>query len=351
MYDDDDNDGYLIENKGSHKYLRRIPWTGRKKKYRYVYDPRIAAKLPVQPSPGEKVKVPHGAQAGHYEVLRVQRLGNHVVADLRHDETGHRMLVRTDALHRIVQDVFASPMPLFQQAASAAAPAAGGKKRKRSKKSQIDKLIEQQRRDDALPKAKWRVFDAILEDNNIEDYDLSVRDQQYLAWQRGKAEKPGPLPRTIGLLDAFLASGERRQFCCLREAFNYAIRDAKTWKEIEPAMAMLRTVKDFEEVHLPSYVLERHAIEQQELRSLEEAESAAALPGAAAAEEPDLPDYTRYGVAYDPKLTDDDLTLLAATHDFASPGARRGAAQEQTREPGEDDYDYVYADDDELPPL
>ena len=172
------------------------------------------------------------------------------------------------------------------------------------------------------------MLDIIIDDNGIQDYDLRKRDQQYLAWQRGEAKKPAPLPAKVGLLDAFHAGGERKtRFCCLREAFNHAIANARTWRQVEPALQMLRTVPGFQEVHLPSQVLERHAIEATELRGQEE--------GA----RPTYPDYTRYGVAYDPSMGEEDLLLEAVTYDRDRPALPTG------RQPGEDD------DEDEILPF
>lgn len=353
-YDDDDyDDDELIENGAEHKYLRRIPWPGHKKKYRYVYDPRIAAKLPVAPSPGEKVRVPHGSQAGHYEVLGVKQMGNHVVADLRHDETGHRMLVRVDGLHRIVQDVFMPPgtpprRPSKAAAKAAAAEAKASAMTTKQARAAVDKLKRKQRVADALPRERWKVLDLIIDDNKIKDYDLRKRDQQYLAWQRREDKKPPPLPRTVGLLDAFQAGGERKtRFCCLREAFNHALETsgAKTWRQIAPLLDMLRTVPGFQEVHMPSFVTDRYAEEERELRDLEDfirqQAVQAAQPAAPAqpAAQREYQDYTRYGVAFDPSLSDEDMLLAAVTHDFT-----RRVLGEEEREPG-DDYE------DEFPPF
>jgi hypothetical protein len=342
-YDDfDDDPDELIENGAEHKYLRRIPWPGHKKKYRYVYDPRIAAQLPVKPAPGEKVRVPHGAQAGHYEVLRVQRMGEVTVADLRHDETGHRMLVRTDALHKLVQDVFmppgTPPRRPSKQEAEAAAKAAAKEAAAAAKRSRTDveKLKKAHRLADALPRERWKVLDIILDDNRIEDYDLSKRDWQYLAWQRGEAKKPPPLPRTDGMLDAFMASGDRKtKFCCLREAFNHALATskAKTWRQVAPLLDMLRTVPGLQDVQMPSFVTARHTQEEIELRGQEEGLR------------PTYPDYTRYGVAYDPNMGEEDLLLEAVTYDRDRPALPAG------RQPGEDADLPSWPDEDEILPF
>jgi len=313
---DDYDYSELIENKGDHKYLRRIPWPGHKKKYRYVYDPRLAAQLPVKPSPGEKVRVPHGAQAGHYEILAVKRYGSDTIVDMQHDETGHRMYALVDDLHKLVQEVFTAPPPT---------PMAPKPKpvRRRSEQSvrkaaaqALDRLRKEHERADALPRERWKVLDIILDDNRIQDYDLSKRDYQYLAWQRGEAKKPGPLPEGIGLLDAFMARGERKtRFCCLREAFNHAIVNAKTWRDIEPAIGMLRTVQGFDKVRLPAFVMEQHGNAAGEMQDAEEAlqRGEAAPQEEEEAAPPLLPDYTRYGVAYDSTRDEADLLLDTAT--------------------------------------
>ena len=341
-HDDDYDYAGLIENKGDHKYLRRIPWPGRKKKYRYVYDPRLAAQLPVKPSPGEKVRVPHGAQAGHYEILAVKRYGSQTIVDMQHDETGHRMYADVDDLHKLVQEVFTAPPP--PPPAPVAKPV-----RRRSEQSvrkaatqALERLRKEHERADALPRERWRVLDIILDDNRIQDYDLSKRDYQYLAWQRGEAKKPGPLPEGIGLLDSFMSSGGARKtrFCCLREAFNHAIVNAKTWRDIEPAIDMLRTVNGFDQVCLPAFVLEQHGNAVAEMRDAQEAlQRGEAVPQA---EEPPppplLPDYTRYGVLYDAGREEADMLLDVVT--------RRGRPA-----PAAERDDFLAFDEDDIIPF
>ncbi len=298
----------LIENKGDHKYLRRIPWPGRKKKYRYVYDARIAAQLPVQPSPGEKVRVPHGEQPGHYEILRVVKLGNAVVADIQHDETGYRMFVPVENLHKLVKEALTTPPKAKKQKSPRAAAA---------------KLRAAHRLADTLPKARWRVLDMILDASGVEDYGLRKRDQQYLAWQRGTDKKPAPLPDNDGSLDGFNVRGERKtRFCCLREAFNHAVTDAKTWRDLIPVVEKLRTVPDLDGVSLPAEVVSRHAEEDSTLRSVEAGLTSPVV------------DYTRYGVPYTKDIPEDDLLFLAVTQPADDSGA-----EEPYEEPEEAESD------------
>jgi hypothetical protein len=300
----------LIENKGSHKYLRRIPWPGRKKKYRYVYDSRIAAQLPVQPSPGEKVRVPHGEQPGHYEILRVLKLGTGVVADLQHDETGYRMFVPVENLHKLVKEALTTPPK---------------PKKTKSPKITAAKLRAEYRKADALPKARWRTLNMILDSSGVQDYGLRKRDQQYLSWQRGTDKKPAPLPDKDGSLDGFNVRGERKtRFCCLREAFNHATANAETWRDLIPVVEKLRTVPDLEGVNLPAEVMSRHAEEDATLRGVEAGLVAPTV------------DYTRYGVPFDGGMPEDDLLFLAITHDPEA--AAQAGGFEAPDEPEEDPW-------------
>lgn len=309
----------LIENKGNHKYLRRIPWPGRKKKYRYVYDSRIAAQLPVQPSPGEKVRVPHGEQPGHYEILRVLKLGTGVVADLQHDETGYRMFVPVENLHKLVKEALTAP------------PKA---KKQKSPKTVAAKLRAEYRKADTLPKARWRALDMIIASSGVQDYGLRKRDQQYLAWQRGTDKKPAPLPDKDGSLDGFNVRGERKtRFCCLREAFNHATANAETWRDLIPVVEKLRTVPDLEGVNLPAEVVSRHAEEDSTLRGVEAGLVAPKV------------DYTRYGVPFDEGMPEDDLLFLAITHD--SEAAAQAGGFEEPDEPEEDPWMNPYDPEDD----
>jgi hypothetical protein len=87
----------LVKGAG-HAYIRRVPTGKSKPKYRYFYsvdskhhDEDVAV--------GEKVRIKHGDQEGHYEVTKVVGGKVHV----RHDETGHMQVLDKKHLH----DVFA----------------------------------------------------------------------------------------------------------------------------------------------------------------------------------------------------------------------------------------------------
>ena len=81
----------------THKYLRRYPSGKATPRWYYVY--KITSKHVGQPvQEGEKIKLTHEGQTGHYEVEKVHPNG---YATVRHDETGHRMSVKTDYLHEM----------------------------------------------------------------------------------------------------------------------------------------------------------------------------------------------------------------------------------------------------------
>jgi hypothetical protein len=79
----------------SHKYLRRIPTGKLKPKYRYIYSVD-SVHHGNEPKVGEKIRITHKGQVGHYHIAKVLDDGR-VVA--KHDETGDERTFRADALH------------------------------------------------------------------------------------------------------------------------------------------------------------------------------------------------------------------------------------------------------------
>ena len=80
-----------------HKYLRRFPSGKASPRWYYVYkvtNKRMGA--PVQE--GEKVKLTHEGQTGHYEVKKTHANG---YVTMQHDETGHQVSVKQEHLHEM----------------------------------------------------------------------------------------------------------------------------------------------------------------------------------------------------------------------------------------------------------
>jgi hypothetical protein len=82
-----------------HKYLRRIPTGDPKRKWRYIYAAQ-SKHHDSEFSAGEKIRITHGKQVGHYEVKSLH--GAYVT--LKHDETGHEVSVHKDRLAEMFKD-------------------------------------------------------------------------------------------------------------------------------------------------------------------------------------------------------------------------------------------------------
>jgi hypothetical protein len=282
------------ENGADHLYIRRVP-TGREpRRYRYVYDPQRAVRTFSQPQIGEKVRIAHGRRAGHYEVVR--QAGDDVV-EVQHDETGHRMMISAARLHDLLSDAYAE--------------------RPQSAHGSLDDLMARHLREDRLPRAKWRVFDAIVDASGIDDTEFANADRAYLRWRRGQGPKPKRRAGR-GELDAF--EGDKKgHFTSLREAFDDATKGAQTWRDITPALHKLRTVPGFQHARLPDQVLGRHTDQDLELRDFENAE----VP---------YVDVEAYGVTVQPDATDDDVSFA-----IFDAGTRQHPSYEYEYEPGADD--------------
>jgi hypothetical protein len=226
-----------------HKYLRRLPTGKAKPRYRYIYNAAKAVDTKARPSVGEKIKVDHNGQAGHYEVKRVMRSGQ---VEIHHDETGHRMVIHRSKLHDLVRDVHA-PAKLDRQLEN-------------------QRLDEAHRKVDMLPRSKQGVLDSIKAASGIDDHDLAQADAAYAAW-KGRGRK-GPKPTRAGKggeLDSFSGDLKRgKHYSSLLEAFEVATKGAKTWRDIAPVIQQLREVPGFENAHLPEDALLRHAMQDRE---------------------------------------------------------------------------------------
>lgn len=82
-----------------HKYLRRIPSKRKGRKWDYVYAAR-SQHHDTSFQVGEKIRLPHGPQAGHYEVESLH--GPYVT--VKHDETGHEVTIHKDKLAEMFRD-------------------------------------------------------------------------------------------------------------------------------------------------------------------------------------------------------------------------------------------------------
>ncbi len=257
----------MRENKGNQSFIRRTPSRdGSKRNFRYTYDPDLATRVNVKAKVKEKLRVPHRGVIGHYEV--VARLADDVVGVL-HDETGHAMAISDVALRQLARDVYR--------------PAPGTTSR--------EDVRHRHEREDALPRSRYETLRAIEDASEIEDHDFAQADAAYHAWKtagakqpqakvEGKPTKKGakktrgprvkrppkPPPWTGGQLDAFEADLKRgRHFTSLLEAFEHASRGARTWRDLEPVLRMLRDTPGFQNARFPAEVYARHAEHDIEL--------------------------------------------------------------------------------------
>lgn len=239
-----------LEKGAGHKYIRRIPTGKPRPRYRYIYDARKAVDTKAKPQVGEKIKVTHNGQAGHYEVKKVLSGGR---VHVEHDETGHRMVIHATKLHDLTTAAHAPDKAKAQD--------------------KNDALAEKHKKMDRLPRRREDVLNAIKQASGIDDHDLAQADAAYSAWKgRGrKGPKPARPPGMGGELDAFSGDLKRGQkFSSLLEAFEHATKGAQTWRDIAPVMAQLREVPGFEGAHLPEDALLRHTMQDEERRQQDE---------------------------------------------------------------------------------
>lgn len=239
----------LRENKADQTFIRRTPATGRKgaapkRRYRYTYDVDAATRVNVKARVGEKLRIPYRGALGHYEV--VERLAPDVVAAL-HDEAKHALVISDVALRELARDTYR--------------PGDGGA-------ASAEDVRLRHEREDALPRSRDAAYGAILDASNIDDHDSSKADEAYRRWKAGKGKRGRPRPPQWrgGELDAF--GGDLKQgknFSSLLEAFEHASRGARTWRDLEPVLVMLREVPGFGEARFPDEVYERHNRHDEEL--------------------------------------------------------------------------------------
>lgn len=82
-----------------HKYLRRIPSKRPGRKWDYIYG-RESVRHVRGVQIGEKIKISHAGESGHYEVLEIHG----AYATLKHDETGHEVSILKDHLFQMFKD-------------------------------------------------------------------------------------------------------------------------------------------------------------------------------------------------------------------------------------------------------
>jgi len=265
----------LRENKADQSFIRRTPSRdGSKRRYRYTYDVDLATRVNVKAKPKEKLRIPYHGIEGHYEV--VARLASDVVGVI-HDETQHPMAISDIALRELARDVY-RPSPDL-------AP--------------TQDVRYRHEREDALPRSRDEAYQAILDASGIKDHDFARADAAYRKWKAGKGKRGRPRPPQWagGELDAFEADLRRgKHFSSLLEAFEHATRGARTWRDLTPALALLRDVPGFKGARFPDAVYERHTRHDLDLN-----------------EQGHTIDVDLYGVTMTPDMDVDEAVFFAST--------------------------------------
>lgn len=263
----------MRENKASQSFIRRTPSRdSSKRRFRYTYDPDLATRVNVKAKVKEKLRIPHAGSPGHYEV--VARLSPDVVGVI-HDETQHPMAISDVCLRELARDVY--------RPAKDATPS--------------EDVRYRHEREDALPRSRDDAYQAILDASGIKDHDFARADAAYRKWKAGKGKRRvKPPPLTGGQLDAFEGDRRGRHFTSLLEAFEHATRGARTWRDLEPALALLRDVPGFRKARFPDEVYERHNRHEAELE-----------------EQGYTIDVDLYGVTMTPDMDVNEAVFLAST--------------------------------------
>ena len=291
----------LRENKADQAFIRRTPSReGSKRRYRYTYDVDAATRVNVKARVGEKIRIPYRGALGHYEV--VERLAPDVVAVI-HDEAKHALVISDVALRELARDTY-RPAP-------DTAPA--------------EDVRHRHEREDALPRSRDEAYRAILDASGIDDHDSAKADEAYRRWKAGKGTgrgRPRPPQWRGGELDAFGGDLKRgKNFSSLLEAFEHASRGARTWRDLEPALTLLRDVPGFKSARFPDAVYERHNRQDAELD-----------------EQGHTIDVEEYGVTMTPSDDIGEVVFLAATKD--PPRLRSPLSEEdEARAARDDDYE------------
>ena len=237
----------------NHKYIRRIPTSGGKRKWIYIYAGDKAAAHGQTFQHGEKIKAAHGGQKGHYHVQSIDNDGHITV---KHDETGHTMRIKADKLHKLLVDA----------------------NTKRDRDTDSKKLAEKHAKEDALPKGPGnrpdaaKFLQAIMHESDAHNSDTAAADRAYLNWKaagKPKGHKPPPYPG--GTLDALTERYEAKGASSLVEALEVALKGKKSWADAADVIEALKDVPGFEDARMPSDVQARQTDQDVERRDLEEA--------------------------------------------------------------------------------
>ncbi len=296
--------GEWLQKAAGHKYLRRVPRGNPPPRYNYIYATR-SKHHDTEHQVGEKVRVTHGKQAGHYEIKATH--GDWVT--LRHDETGQDVTIRKERLLQMFHDEHHKTKDPSQHVggqkqahqATTAAQRSGTEQAHMRAATQHEKLadagvdavlhrqlaevharaaqaaksrkvvvrLEKKR----PPKpgqlgTKQQAWDMLMSELS---YDISndyiQGNQAYLEWRDRRRSKPAPY--TGGELDSInghldLKAPDRRKgkkdtrVSSLREGFEKLTANIRSWNDprIKDVIQVLRDVPGLEKLRLPESVRE-----------------------------------------------------------------------------------------------
>jgi hypothetical protein len=305
---------WLIKAAG-HKYLRRIPTGNPKRKYNYVYA-RQSKHHDRDYHAGEKIKLTHDKQAGHYEVKSTH--GDYVT--LHHDETGHEVSVHRDKLSQMFRDEHhakpgqaekkaaiahsasktaqktgkafdhALAADLHNEAADAGAEHAALHRKlgtAHTRAAAVARSKAQHGKDRFVIKLKkppkpgqfgnkGQAWDTLMESLRGElPQGHVIANQKYLEWRQRPARRKGPKPSPWkgGELDAVnealdlrapnrserMRGVKDRRVTSLREGFERLTAGAKRWNDpkVKEVLRILREVPGLETIRVPESEIER----------------------------------------------------------------------------------------------
>lgn len=251
---DEDN----LEKGTNHKYIRRIPTGKVKPKYYYVYstNSKHHGKAPKE---GDAFRISSDGEEGHYHVTKVDADGR---VHAKHDESGDSRVFAAGALEQLWQqeheaaiiDKHEKLKDTHRQAQKT-----GTSKQKKIAKLSLDQFVDTHKiteKKTEVPTTHgklWEIYQGLLGNAGITDHDSSAADQKHNdAKNSGTVRSLGEMQG--GALDAFNeALGRKKRLNSAFHGFEAAVKQMKpkTLADLQPIVAMLRTVPGLERVQVP----------------------------------------------------------------------------------------------------
>ncbi len=141
--------------------------------------------------------------------------------------------------------------------------------------SPVDAMRARHVAEDRLPRSRWVAYRTILEGSGIVDHDSAAQDAAFVEWHKdGRKASRKLAPMAGSFLDAFDGGDKRgrRSLSCLFEGFMMVTRGMETWREVQAVMGIMRDVPGLDGLALPTEILTRHALQDEEIRAFDKAE-------------------------------------------------------------------------------